>query len=201
VLLDERFGFHPYTTWSTTTFANAATLLNEAGASARRLGVTRAYQTRHGPGPFVTEDPSLERPEPHNRRGRWQGAFRTGHLDAVALRYALEVCGGADALAVTHLDTPAPLIATAYDIGDRLAPAIDLAGQERLTRRLLTARPHYAQAGPDPATTLERALGVPVAIRSYGPTASDKRVTDLFPMRSHSLDDAHAPKARTISTL
>ena len=180
VLLDERFGFHPYTTWSTTTFANAATLLNEAGACARRLGVTRAYQTRHGPGPFVTEDPSLERPEPHNRNGRWQGAFRTGHLDAVALRYALEVCGGADALAVTHLDVPAPLICTAYDIGDRITPAADLEGQERLTRRLLTARPQYAPVGPDPAETIERALGLPVTVHSYGPTASGKTAAESF---------------------
>ena len=31
VLLDEWRGFHPYTTWSTTTFANAETLLAEAG--------------------------------------------------------------------------------------------------------------------------------------------------------------------------
>lgn len=57
ILLDEWHGFHPYTTWSTTTFANAETLLAEAGESAIRLGVIRCYMTRHGPGPFVTEDP------------------------------------------------------------------------------------------------------------------------------------------------
>ena len=71
VLLDEWRGFHPYTTWSTTTFANAETLLAEAlldgaGEAAVRLGVVRSYLTRHGPGPFVTEDPTLEFPEPHN---------------------------------------------------------------------------------------------------------------------------------------
>jgi adenylosuccinate synthase len=180
VLLDERFGFHPYTTWSTTTFANATTLLAEAGTSARRLGVTRAYLTRHGPGPFVTEDATLERPEPHNRRGPWQGAFRTGHLDAVALRYALEVSGGADELAVTHLDAPAPLICTAYDIGSRITPAADLPGQARLTDRLLTARPRYTEVGTDPAETIEQALGVPVTVRSYGPTASDKAPAGPF---------------------
>jgi adenylosuccinate synthase len=174
VLLDERFGFHPYTTWSRTTFANAATLLAEAGASGRRLGVTRAYLTRHGPGPFVTEDAALDRPEPHNRHGRWQGAFRVGQLDAVALRYALRVCGGADELAVTHLDAPAPLMCTAYDLGDRLTPATDLPGQARLTARLLTARPRYGKVGGDPAETIEQALGVPVTVRSYGPTAADK---------------------------
>jgi adenylosuccinate synthase len=106
VLLDEWRGFHPYTTWSTTTFGNAEALLAEAGmpGEALRLGVTRCYMTRHGPGPFVTEDPTLELPEPHNQAGRWQGPVRRGHLDAVALRYAIEACGGVDAIALTHLD-------------------------------------------------------------------------------------------------
>src|SRR6266516_2642538 len=98
VLLDEWRGFHPYTTWSTTTFANAETLLAEAGQTATRLGVVRCYMTRHGPGPFPTEDPTLELPELYNRHGTWQGAFRTGHLDAVALRYAVKVAGGLDAV-------------------------------------------------------------------------------------------------------
>ncbi|SEG58789.1 adenylosuccinate synthase [Thermomonospora echinospora] len=186
VLLDEWHGFHPYTTWSTTTFANAETLLAEAGASAVRLGVVRAYMTRHGPGPFVTEDPALtaDLPDRHNAFGPWQGAFRVGHLDLVALRYALEVSGGADALAVTHLDVSQTrrdlLLCRAYEMDGRRivrlpsGPPGDLGGQEALTRRLLAARPVY---GPleDPVAALEAGLGVPVALRSYGPTADDKR--------------------------
>ena len=79
----------------------------ESGAAgeATRLGVTRTYQTRHGPGPFPTEDPALPVTEPHNADGRWQGPFRAGHLDAVALGYAAGVAGGVDAVALTHLDT------------------------------------------------------------------------------------------------
>ena len=38
VLLDEWRGFHPYTTWSTTTFENAETLLRESGAGPGRGG-------------------------------------------------------------------------------------------------------------------------------------------------------------------
>ncbi|WP_236652512.1 adenylosuccinate synthetase, partial [Streptacidiphilus neutrinimicus] len=128
VLLDEWYGFHPYTTWSTTTFANASTLLAEAGAAADalRLGVVRSYTTRHGPGPLVTEDPALDAAlaEPHNATGPWQGAFRRGHFDAVAHRYALGASGGADALAVTHLDAPA----RAH--GLRFCDAYDFAGGE-----------------------------------------------------------------------
>jgi adenylosuccinate synthase len=189
VLLDEWHGFHPYTTWSTTTFANAQTLLAGAGlarSSATRVGVIRCYQTRHGPGPFVTEDPGLQIPEIHNASGAWQGTFRVGHLDVVALRYGLEAAGGADVLALTHLDTaarhPELRICRGYDIdGEKVTRlpvgrARDLAAQEALTRRLLRARPVYDDAGGDWAPAVAEALGVPVALASYGPRALDKRV-------------------------
>lgn len=198
VLLDEWHGFHPYTTWSTTTFANVETLLAEAGADDHRpplrLGVIRTYQTRHGPGPFPTEDPTLtaDLPDPHNRTGRWQGAFRVGHLDAVALRYALAVCGGVDALAVTHVDVAethrALRICRAYEMGgvvvDRLTPGPpgDLERQRRLTERLFAARPLYGAplaAAADPVAAIAEALEVPVALTSTGPTAADKRPRDM----------------------
>ena len=104
-----------------------------AGLTAVRLGVVRCYMTRHGPGPFVTEDPTLEIPEPHNQNGAWQGAFRTGHFDAVALRYAVEVSGGVDAVALTHLDVAArhPLrMCRSYQVGGQRQTRI-LPGPER----------------------------------------------------------------------
>ncbi|MEO5874714.1 MAG: adenylosuccinate synthetase [Streptosporangiaceae bacterium] len=176
VLLDEWHGFHPYTTWSTTTFANAETLLD--GISARRLGVVRTYLTRHGPGPFVTEDPNLSLPEPHNGHGDWQGAFRLGHFDAVALRYALDVTGPVDGLAVTHLDacSRADLrICDAYEGVPALsAGPPDLHRQERLTTTLLTARPVLSAAPDDWVSGVEKALGHPVVVTSSGPRARDK---------------------------
>jgi adenylosuccinate synthase len=187
VLLDEWRGFHPYTTWSTTTSANAEELLAEAGAAgaALRLGVVRCYMTRHGPGPFVTEDPTLELPEPHNQHGTWQGPVRTGHFDGVALRYAVEVTGGVDAVALTHLDLAAlhpPLqVCRSYQIGgQRLTriipgPERDLGYQERLTGMLLGARPVYEDPGPDWPGLVEDVLDTPVALTSHGPTAADKR--------------------------
>ncbi len=108
VLLDESVGFHPHTTWSRTTFANADALLDDAQFHGlrTRIGVLRTYFTRHGPGPFVTEDPSLgsRLPEPHNHDSGWQGRFRAGLFDLVAAQYALRAAGGADSLAITHLD-------------------------------------------------------------------------------------------------
>jgi adenylosuccinate synthase len=193
VLLDEWRGFHPHTTWSTTTFANALDLLAEAGvdrAEVCRLGVTRTYATRHGAGPFPSEDPSLAPllPEPHNGAGRWQGAFRVGHLDLVLLRYAVEVCGGVDALAVTHLDTatrgPARdrlRVATAWRAGGtritRLRPGAfaDLDHQRRLTALAQAARPELVTPDRPWEALLAAALGVPVAVTSWGPRTGDKQ--------------------------
>ncbi len=195
VLLDEWRGFHPYTTWSTTTFENAETLLRECGAAAIRLGVTRTYQTRHGPGPFPTEDRTLGLPERHNADGRWQGPFRLGHLDALALRYAAEVTGGVDAVALTHLDTARRAagrlrICRGYRINGRAVtriepgPARDLAYQESLSQALLRARPVYDQAGAPAADdwpdAVAQILDASVTIRSHGPAVTDKttRVLD-----------------------
>ncbi|MBI3269009.1 MAG: adenylosuccinate synthetase [Planctomycetes bacterium] len=112
-LLDARFGFSPYVTKTRTTAEDAVALAGRgcAGRGAqvarvRKLGVLRAYGHRHGPGPFVTEDERLaERfADPHNRANRWQGPFRVGQLDLVALRYGIVLQHGVEALAVTGLD-------------------------------------------------------------------------------------------------
>src|SRR6266511_4167773 len=180
VLLDEWHGFHPYTTWSTTTFTNAEELLAEAGASGYRLGVLRTFTTRHGPGPLVTEDPTLLLTHRYNPTNPWQGGFRVGHFDAVAHRYALAVAGGVDGLALTHLDTaarrPGLRLCDRYDREGGLSPgpAGDLDRQERLTRRLLAARPVYAGSATDWVAAVEQYLSAPVVLTSWGPTASDK---------------------------
>lgn len=193
VLLDEWHGFHPYTTWSTTTFHNALAILDEAEHAGPRLrvGVTRAYATRHGPGPFVTWDRELtdRLPDSHNAFHPWQRHFRVGWLDLPALRYALEVCGGADLLAVTHLDrlaaVPGPWpIATAYTLPSdaptaglldegprgqltRVVPAFDedLDRQRRLTDRLLACAPVYDAVAPDPTAASDLARCMPMLKR------------------------------------
>ena len=179
VLLDEWLGWHPYTTWSTTTFANVAALC----PSVERLGVVRAYTTRHGAGPLVTEAP-LDLPEAHNGVGQWQGAFRVGHFDAVAHRYAAEVAGGVDGLAITHLDAPprAPglRICTSYDLDGarwehiRPGPPRDLAYQAALTTLLSRARPGDLERPDDWAGRIGDLLNAPVVLESRGPRSSDK---------------------------
>lgn len=197
VLLDEWHGFHPYTTWSTTTTANADALLKEVGheGSVTRLGLLRAYATRHGAGPFPTEDPGLSQaiPDLHNGSDGWQGGFRVGYFDAVAARYALEVAGPIDGLVITNLDRLYGQLdwrmATAYHTKTgrttRLVPSHghNLKYQEALTVQLLGATPEYETVCPGVFTehsipayceAIADRLGRPVVLRSSGPRAEDK---------------------------
>ena len=171
VLLDERYGFHPHTTWSNTTFANADALLDESRYHnpRMRIGVLRSYFTRHGPGPLVTESGALTNalPEAHNEDTGWQGRFRAGVFDAVAARYALAVAGGVNALAITHLDhVPSlpPHICDAYSddthpsvsqadpfireggriVGIRSPRSDDIADMEKLTQALNRCQPLFS---------------------------------------------------------
>jgi adenylosuccinate synthase len=191
VLLDQWYGFHPHTTWSTTTSANAETLLAESDERVRpmRLGVLRAYFTRHGAGPFVTADESLAPllPEPHNTCHGWQGRFRVGVFDTVAARYALTVTGAVDALAFTHLDRLPQLpraLCTAYEssagrITDiPLLPPGDFAAREQLTATLLRCRPVLTDYGNAAFhEILAHELRTPIHLTSSGPTHDDKQIT------------------------
>lgn len=195
VLLDEWYGFHPHTTWSTTTFANAIRMLDDAAFDGERVrvGVLRAYFTRHGAGPLVTEDPDLKQvlPEPHNDSAGWQGSFRVGYFDSVAARYAIEVAGGVDDLAITHLDRWPLLhrkICTAYEAPGEskrirqlpIKAAPNLPHQESLAELCRKCTPVFEPiSGHGIEPLLERItneLTVPIGLTSHGPTATDKRV-------------------------
>ena len=194
VLLDERHGFHPFTTWSNCTFDNALSLLDEAGyrGEVRRVGVLRSFLVRHGPGPFPTEDAGVPVPaEAHNRLNAWQGPVRAGWPDWLLLRYALDACRGADALAVTHLDAlqGARLWKAAVGYLAESGPVRRLsvvrgrhaAPSEELARLLAGASPLYREfsfrghADLEWTHALAAEFGLNVAIRSYGPTAADVR--------------------------
>lgn len=177
LLLDEWFGTHPHTTWSTTTPNAALRLLEEAGVRGeiKVLGLLRSYLTRHGAGPLPTEDPALDEqtPEPHNEHGPWQGAFRRGWPDAVLLRYALDVCSRLGApvqgLALTHVDTWERLARKQRAIGYLglegplpLGTQGDLDHQSALTASLFAARPVYAPVEGPLDALLAAETGLPV---------------------------------------
>lgn len=125
VLLGERHGFFPHCTHWDVSLKNVYTLLAEAGfqGKLKRCGVLRAYATRHGAGPLVTEDKGLVLPDVKNSsKHPWQQDFRVGWQDAMMTRYALQAIGGVDHLVVTCLDRLAGLpevkVATHYDDAD-----------------------------------------------------------------------------------
>ena len=107
-MLDLDHGTYPYVTSSNTT---ASAALSGAGVGMRDIdavyGITKAYTTRVGWGPFPTE---LDDPvgESLARRGREAGATtgrarRCGWLDAVVLRHSVKL-NGLGGLCLTKLD-------------------------------------------------------------------------------------------------
>lgn len=106
VLLDEKQGFWPHVTKTRTTFINATNLLSEVNGETRKVGILRAFTTRHGSGPFVTEDSQLKSIilNDHNANNDWQGELRVGWFDLILARFGIEISGGADSIALTNLD-------------------------------------------------------------------------------------------------
>lgn len=107
-MLDIDHGTYPFVTSSNTVAGQAA-----AGAGVgpsflgRTLGITKAYTTRVGNGPFPTEQAN-EIGERMGERGAEFGTVtgrkrRCGWFDAVMVRQAVEA-GGIDGLALTKLD-------------------------------------------------------------------------------------------------
>lgn len=198
VLLDEVYGFHPYTTWSNTTVDNAVTLCQNAAISYTRLGITRGYMVRHGPGPFPTESAKLTkwRPDDYNNFNEWQREFRVGHLDTVLLDYALQACP-VDSLAVTcmdrmlYVDEDYAMMAVGYRLPGtgRIVDSIPfrkdrgegaVAHQKKTGQVLEMVEPVYIKTEIDleepydfPAAVANE-LGLPLALTSWGETAEDK---------------------------
>lgn len=205
-LLDADRGFFPFVTPSAVTLSQAGALVAESPGAPPllRLGVLRAYGTRHGPGPFVAEDPALDLPEAHNRAGPWQGPMRTGWFDSVAARHGLAIAGPIDGLVVTHLDRLAgrpvvPVCETWHLPGD-LAPVREVAPcagtlDERtaFTRRLAAGRPGWRHLpGWTAANTREcgeylkwiaAEIVVPIAATAWGPRATDQQGWSSFEER------------------
>lgn len=193
VLLDEWRGFHPYTTWSTTTPTNALMLAEEAGIETEVLGVCRSYMTRHGDGPFPTEDESLleHLPEKHNATGQFMGGWRVGHLDLMLLSYAVKCCERVDGLVVTHADRKHLVMACVAYRGDGSSvgvgewhPQVNLKGldyQQILGEYLDEMEPVYdgVDDGYGSARFIAEMLDVPLRMTSHGPTHEDKRLAPV----------------------
>src|SRR5215470_6373707 len=107
-MLDIDHGTYPYVTSSSATSGGATTGVGVPPTKIKHvLGISKAYTTRVGGGPFPTEMPDLDAKEVRER-GKEFGAVtgrprRCGWLDLAVLRYA-KMINGIDSLVVTKLD-------------------------------------------------------------------------------------------------
>jgi adenylosuccinate synthase len=194
-LLDLDHGTYPFVTSSSTVAANAATGVGIGPNRIDRvIGVTKAYVTRVGEGPFPTE---IEGPD-QERMCELGGEFgtvtgrqrRCGWLDLVALRYAVRL-NGITSLALTKLDVLSSFaeipICVAYELRDGTVTEDFPAHQSdfhhcRPVYELLPGWETPLTDGlPDAARSyvefIERALGVEISLVGTG--AERERVVAL----------------------
>lgn len=96
ILLDQKYGQRPHVTKSNTTSRNAIELILSnfpKGAIDISISyVTRAYQTRHGNGPFKIAKPKMRLQNTEHESNKfnfYQGDFKIGYLNLDLLSYAI----------------------------------------------------------------------------------------------------------------
>jgi adenylosuccinate synthase len=170
-LLDLDHGTYPYVTSSSATVGGALTGTGLGPhAIARVVGVTKAYTTRVGHGPFPTElDAAMAdtlREVGHEYGAVTGRARRCGWLDAVALRYAVQL-NGLDELIVTKLDVLDDL--AEIKVASRYRKGAEDAVFSPDARKLETIAPVYETFEGWQAKTAHcrRFIDLPVAARGY----------------------------------
>jgi adenylosuccinate synthase len=171
-LLDINLGTYPFVTSSNTTIAGvfSGTGLSPKAVD-RVIGISKAYTTRVGEGPFPTEltDESGRRlRELGNEYGSTTGRpRRVGWLDLVALKYAVQV-NGVDSLFLTKLDVLDDMaeiqVATDYEgdsgPGELFSPHADVL---RRVRPVYRALPGWRKK----LGAISRFQDLPVQVLSY----------------------------------
>ncbi len=210
VLLDEYYGFEPHTTWSDTTLRQAYDVLDDIPhpewqpGEICTLGITRAYTTRHGAGPFPTERKDYTFEDQTNCENPWQGSLRFGDLDLPLLRYAASVAnpgGKLDGLVVNCLDhTLGGKVAYVDDYFTRGAGACAatirawMPPAQRHWHRLeavLECPPKLAVDNTALLQLLDSEIA-PVIITSHGPTHLQRALLQDLPFRPYNPQEDHA---------
>jgi adenylosuccinate synthase len=194
-MLDVDHGTYPYVTSSNTVAGQAAAGSGIApGAVGFVLGITKAYTTRVGSGPFPTElrDATGDK---LGERGREFGVVtgrkrRCGWFDAVAVRQAIKT-GGISGIALTKLDVLDGFdeikICTAYRYGGYnydhvpsgmtaqagLAPVYESAEGWRESTRNARSWADLPATAIKYIRRLEELIGAPVALLSTSPERED----------------------------
>jgi adenylosuccinate synthase len=195
-LLDVDHGTYPYVTSSNTVSGGAFTGAGVGPAAVSQvIGITKAYTTRVGTGPFPTEiehGPERETAERIRKIGAEFGATtgrprRVGWLDLVALKYAVEV-NGLTGLAFMKADVLQDFdsikVCTAYRLGgktlydlpsciedlERVEPAYEvLPGWPKFDASRVRRVEDLPQELRDYMKFVEAHLGVPIVLMSVGP--------------------------------
>jgi len=194
-LLDLDHGTYPFVTSSNPTAAGAFTGLGlGVGYEERVIGVTKAFQSRVGSGPFPTElegEMALRLrgtgDQPWDEYGTTTGRpRRVGWLDTVLLRYSTRI-NGLTELALTKLDILSGLdpiqICSAYRRADQTYTELpfgpsDLSGYEPIYEQLpgwqadirhARSWEHLPQAARAYILRIEKLCGVPIRLVSVGP--------------------------------
>ena len=195
-LLDNDHGTYPYVT-SSNTVAGAASVGTGVGPRCLEaiLGVTKAYTTRVGAGPFPTELHD-ETGKAIAQRGNEFGSVtgrprRCGWLDMVALRKAIQL-NSLSSLCVTKLDVldefPVIRICTGYRLDGEVLDSIPIdAGEFGLCEPIYEDMPGWQQStvgvmdlaklpknAQDYLSRVEKLAGIPIDIISTG---ADRRET------------------------
>ena len=139
VMLDIDHGTYPFVTSSNTI---SPTALSGVGQNIKALnfvlGITKAYTTRVGEGPFPTEQEN-EIGEELGKKGHEFGTNtgrkrRCGWIDAVMVRHAIEV-GGIDGIALTKLDVldgfETIKICTSYELNGKRIDHLPIASEDQ----------------------------------------------------------------------
>lgn len=172
MLLDVDHGTYPFVTSSST---GPHGIGSGAGVPASRVtqlvGVTKAYATRVGSGPFVSElkDSTGDRIRDRgNEYGTTTGRpRRCGWFDAVSSRYTARLSGVTD-IALMHLDTLSGFdeigLCTAYRVGGRTLTTVPASA-----RLLEQAEPvvEYLPGWPEVLRGVRRFEDLPTRARAY----------------------------------
>jgi adenylosuccinate synthase len=107
-LLDVDFGTYPFTTSSNTTSGGISSGIGVSPKQIHNIiGITKAYTTRVGSGPFPTEVDGEEGEHIRKKGGEFGSTTgrprRCGWFDAVAIQHSVRI-SGVDSLIVTKLD-------------------------------------------------------------------------------------------------
>jgi adenylosuccinate synthase len=177
-LLDLDYGSYPYVTSSNTT---ATGIFNGLGLGLmpvdRIVGITKAFQTRVGSGPFPTEltgDMAIRLrgtgSNPWDEFGTTTGRpRRVGWLDMVLLRYAVLI-NGINEICITKMDIlsglPEILICTSYNIGGNEYDTLPIGLS---AEQLSTAKPTYETmpGWKEDITSVRTLKDLPQAARDY----------------------------------